>query len=98
MYIPRQFEAQDIDAMHGLMRPKPLATLVTLNGGSIEANPAPLLLSAEPGPYGTLSGHVVCANPLWWDRSADAEVLVVFHGADSYVRPSWNRATKDAMR
>lgn len=89
MYIPRQFEAPDIAAMHQLIRAKPLATLVTLNDGGIEANPVPLLLSTETGRNATLSGHVASANPLWQDHPADAEVLAVFHGADSYITPSW---------
>ncbi|HCI52654.1 MAG TPA: transcriptional regulator [Gallionella sp.] len=89
MYIPKQFEETDVEVLHELIRIKPLATLVTLNAGGIEANHIPLILSAETKPYGTLSGHVARSNPLWQDHPADTDVLVIFHGAESYITPSW---------
>ena len=89
MYIPKQFEETDVEVLHELIRIKPLATLVTLNAGGIEANHIPLILSAETKPYGTLSGHVARSNPLWQDHPADADVLVIFHGSESYITPSW---------
>lgn len=89
MYIPKQFEETDVEVLHELIRIKPLATLVTLNAGGIEANHIPLILSAETKPYGTLSGHVARSNPLWQDHPANTDVLVIFHGAESYITPSW---------
>ncbi len=89
MYIPRQFEEPNIEVMHELIRAKPLATLVTLNAHGIEANHIPLVLAAEPAPYGVLSGHIAKANPLWHEHPADTDVLVIFHGAESYITPSW---------
>lgn len=89
MYIPKQFEEADVEVLHELIRIKPLATLVTLNAGGIEANHIPLILSAETKPYGTLSGHVARSNSLWQDHPADTDVLVIFHGAESYITPSW---------
>ncbi len=89
MYIPKQFEETDVEVLHELIRIKPLATLVTLNAGGIEANHIPLILSAETKPYGTLNGHVARSNPLWQEHPADADVLVIFHGAESYITPSW---------
>ncbi|ADL55532.1 FMN-binding negative transcriptional regulator [Gallionella capsiferriformans] len=89
MYIPKQFEETDVDVLHELIRIKPLATLVTLNAGGIDANHIPLILSAETKPYGTLSGHVARSNPLWQNHPADTDVLVIFHGAESYITPSW---------
>mgnify|MGYP003394344315 CR=1 FL=1 len=89
MYIPKQFEETDVEVLHELIRIKPLATLVTLNAGGLEANHIPFILSAETKPYGTLSGHVARSNPLWQDHPADTDVLVIFHGAESYITPSW---------
>lgn len=89
MYIPKQFEETDVEVLHELIRIKPLATLVTLNAGGIEANHIPLILSAKTKPYGTLSGHVARSNPLWQNHPADTDVLVIFHGAESYITPSW---------
>ncbi|HZW26404.1 MAG TPA: FMN-binding negative transcriptional regulator [Gallionella sp.] len=89
MYIPRQFEEPNIEVIHELIRAKPLATLVTLNADGLEANHIPLMLTAGPAPYGVLSGHIARSNPLWQEHPADADVLVIFHGAESYISPSW---------
>lgn len=89
MYIPRQFEEPNIEVMHELIRAKPLATLVTLNANGLEANHIPLALATEPAPYGVLSGHIARSNPLWQEHPADTDVLVIFHGAESYITPSW---------
>ncbi|HCI14069.1 MAG: transcriptional regulator [Gallionellales bacterium GWA2_60_142] len=89
MYIPRQFEEPNIEVMHELIRAQPLATLVTLNANGLEANHIPLALSTEPVPYGVLSGHLARSNPLWQEHPADTDVLVIFHGAESYITPSW---------
>lgn len=91
MYIPRQFEEARLDVLHELIRSRPLATLVTLGAEGIEANHIPLVLSAKPAPFGALSGHVARSNPLWREHPA-ADVLLIFHGAESYITPSWYAA------
>ena len=87
MYLPKHFEQTERAALSGLMRARPLATLVTLSPRGIEANHVPLLLDERAGPLGTLRGHVARANPLW--RRAGADVLAVFRGPDAYVSPGW---------
>ncbi len=92
MYIQEQFEETRLEILHDLIRARPLATLVTQGAGGIEANHIPLVLSAKPAPFGALSGHVARANPLWREHPADADALLIFHGAESYIRPSWYAA------
>lgn len=89
MYIPKHFEQPSIEVMHELMRARPLATLVTLSSGGLEANHIPLHLTEVPAPFGTLRGHVARANPLWRDFAQEIEVLAIFHGPDAYITPSW---------
>ncbi|OGS75407.1 MAG: transcriptional regulator [Gallionellales bacterium GWA2_55_18] len=89
MYIPKHFEQPRVETMHELMRARPLATLVTLSSGGLEANPIPLHLSDAPAPFGTLRGHVARANPLWRDFAKEIEALAIFHGPDAYITPSW---------
>ncbi len=59
-----------------------------------------MALSVEYGSYGTLRGHVARANPLWRGHVARAnplwhehpetsDVLLIFHGAESCITPSW---------
>lgn len=95
MYIPAQFDESNIEAMHELIRAKPLATLVTLNSGELEANHIPMLLSVESGSYGTLRGHVARSNPLWHEHPETSDVLLIFHGAESYITPSWYASKAD---
>jgi len=89
MYIPKQFAEPRVDVLHRLIRANPLATLVTLSSDGLEANHIPLHLSPDPGPLGTLRGHVARANPVWSDFASDVESLAIFHGRNAYITPSW---------
>lgn len=89
MYIPKHFDQPRIEVLHELIRARPLATLVTLSSGGLNANHIPLHLSQDPAPLGTLRGHVARSNPVWSDFTQDVEVLAIFHGPDAYITPSW---------
>jgi len=85
MYLPSHFEQHDPEALAGLMREHPLATLVSSGADGLTADHVPLEYDADRR---LLHGHVARANPLW--RNADAQpVLAIFRGADAYVTPSW---------
>ena len=83
MYIPTHFAEDDVAEMHALMHARPLATLVSHGADGLNANHIPLLLVD-----GKLQGHVARANPLWQAGNGAGEVLVIFHGDDSYISPS----------
>lgn len=89
MYIPKHFAEPDVDVLHQLIRARPLATLVTLSSGGLNANHLPLHLSVETSPMGILRGHVARANSLWRDYVTDVDVLAIFHGPDAYISPTW---------
>lgn len=95
MYLQPLFKEDRIEVLHRLVRERPLAVLVTLGSGGLNANHIPFELDPEPAPLGTLRGHVARANPLWKDFSAAVEALAVFQGPQTYVSPSWY-ATKQA--
>ena len=97
MYVPKHFAQVDMTQLHALMRAQPLATLVTLNAGELNANHIPLHLHPEPAPCGTLQGHVARSNTLWTDL-ADNESLAVFHGPNAYVSPSWYATKRETGR
>lgn len=99
MYQPAHFVESDLATLHALMREHPLATLVRGGGAlPLQADLVPLRIvpaaegangdaASTPGAW-RLAGHVARANPLW--READGqEVLVLFHGPQAYVSPSW---------
>ena len=96
MYIPKHFEEPRTEVLHELMRAQPLATLITLSADGLEANHIPLQIAATPQPLGTLRGHVARANPLLDGLRNDVEALVVFHGPDAYISPSWYTSKKES--
>ncbi|MCK9397447.1 MAG: FMN-binding negative transcriptional regulator [Methylobacter sp.] len=98
MYIPPHFEQPDLDAMHELIRTRPLATLVTLSSNGINANHIPLHLSQTPEPFGVLRGHVARANPIWADLASEVDALAIFHGPDAYISPSWYATKQETGR
>jgi len=90
MYNPRDFRQQESAVLHGLIRGRPLATLVVQGSDGFDAVHVPLLLDPAAGDHGVLRGHVARANPLW--RAATEEgctALAIFHGPQAYVSPSW---------
>ena len=93
MYVPPLHREDRIDVLHDAMRCTGLATLVTLTDAGLIASHVPLLLDAEPAPYGTLIGHL--ARPNAQARGAIGEALAIFQGPEAYITPSWY-ATKRA--
>ena len=93
MYVPPLFKEDRIEVLHDAIRASGLATLVTLGADGLIASHVPLLLDAEPAPYGTLIGHLAKPNPQ--ARGATGDALAIFHGPEAYITPSWY-ATKRA--
>jgi transcriptional regulator len=89
MYLPRQFEETRVQVLHELIRSHPLGALVTLTPTGLCANHIPFEVDPEPGPFGTLRGHVARANSVWRDHNPEIEALVCFQGPDTYISPSW---------
>jgi len=95
MYMPKHFEEPRTEFMHDLIRSWPLATLVTLSSGGLNANHIPFHLSEDPAPFGTLRGHVARANSMWQDLIQDVQAIAVFHGPETYITPSWYPTKKE---
>jgi transcriptional regulator len=95
VYVPAHFNEDRIDVLHDLMRATGLATLVSMTEDGLIASHAPMLIDADPAPYGTLIGHLAKANP--HARLADPRVrtLVIFQGADGYITPSYYAAKNE---
>lgn len=89
MYSPPHFEQLNIDAMQAFIRDYPLATVVSYSCQNLEANHIPLQLRRDDSPYGRLVGHIARANPLGKLVEPSVEVLVIFHGPESYISPNW---------
>jgi transcriptional regulator len=88
MYVPEHFRMSDIAEMHALMRARPLATLVSAGPGGLTATLLPTVLKTE-GTNGVVGCHLARANPHWKDLATAGEALMIFHGPDGYITPSW---------
>ncbi|HEX8725001.1 MAG TPA: FMN-binding negative transcriptional regulator [Gemmatimonadaceae bacterium] len=89
MYVPNHFAQPDSAALHELMRAHPFATFVVATPSGLEVNHVPFVIDAEPAPLGTLRAHVARGNPVWRALGSRTEAVVVFHGPDHYISPSW---------
>lgn len=83
MYLPKSFEETRREALDGLIRAYPFATVVTHpEAAGLDANHLPLELVD-----GRLHGHVARGNEL--ARMDGAETLAIFQGPQGYVSPNW---------
>jgi transcriptional regulator len=87
LYLPPLFKEDRIDVLHDAIRRTGLAMLITNTADGLIASHVPMLLDAEPAPYGTLIGHLARPNPQ--GRGAIGEALAVFQGPEAYITPSW---------
>lgn len=88
MYLPSAFREDSLSVQHDFIRTHPLGVVTTSGEGGLMANHVPCLLYPE-GAQGVLRLHVARANPQLAQLAAGNECLVVFHGAQAYITPSW---------
>ncbi|HWU77616.1 MAG TPA: FMN-binding negative transcriptional regulator [Rhodanobacter sp.] len=82
MYTPKSFEETRSDALDGLVRAYPFATVVASAANGLIANHLPF-----EQVDGVLHGHVARGNEL--AQMDGVEVLLVFRGPDGYISPNW---------
>src|SRR5262245_11385185 len=95
MYLPGTFKEERVPVLHAAIRDIKVGTFITLGGEGLEASPLPMLIDPEPGPFGTLYGHLARANPQWKRAAASTEALVTFLGPNAYVTPSWYETKRE---
>lgn len=89
MYLPPHFAENRVPTLHAAIREIGFGALITLCDDGLSANHVPMLIDAEPGPFGTLSGHIARANPQWRTVKYDTAALAIFTGPNAYISPSW---------
>lgn len=89
MYVPKVYAQPDTVQLQQLIRDYPFATLIVLTDQGLEANHLPLVLRDDGSEYGVLAGHVARTNSIWQNFKTEQDVLVVFHGPDAYISPSF---------
>jgi transcriptional regulator len=96
MYTPELYREDSVEVLHQAIRRAGLATLVSLTNDGLIASHVPLLLDAEPAPYGTLCGHLARPNPQ--ARGAVGEAMAIFLGSDAYITPSWYPSKRETEK
>lgn len=97
MYRPPAFREDRVEILHDAIRAHPLATLVTCGASGLIANVVPFGLRTR-GETGVLRAHLAKANGQVADLRAGAPTLVLFHGPQAYVSPSWYPAKREHGR
>ena len=87
MYVPASFTAND-DVVRDLLTNHGAADLVTATSEGLLATFLPFLYDPTAGEHGTLLGHLA-RNNTQWQREVLGDALVVVHGPDAYISPSW---------
>ncbi len=82
MYMPEYFRETRTEALHGLIRAYPFATVATPAADGLSANHLPFELVGD-----VLHGHVARGNELV--QQDGTEVLLIFRGPDGYISPNW---------
>lgn len=87
MYLPKHLRADDAETellLSGLRA----ADLVTATADGLFATFLPLIHDTSGGEFGRLLGHVARKNE-HWRLEPIGESLVIVHGPDAYITPSW---------
>ncbi|MEO9903945.1 FMN-binding negative transcriptional regulator [Nisaea sp.] len=89
MYTPPHFREDDVALLHETIRRIAFGTLVTLGPDGLVASHVPMLLDADKGERGTLTGHLAKANIQTRTEATEIEALAIFQGPEAYITPNW---------
>lgn len=87
MYLPKAFCENDQAVIKGLIDAYPLALMVGMQDGVLQADHLPFFLDEQNGNYRLIT-HIAKANSAFGYLDGQ-EVLVVFTGAQGYISPNW---------
>ena len=87
VYTPSHFAADEAAALE-LLEQVGAADLVTATADGLVATFLPLVFDPARGEHGSLLGHVARNNDQW-QRPAVGPAMVIAHGPDAYISPSW---------
>jgi len=93
VYIPPVQRVEDRKFLHDLMDEFSFVDLVTANP-TIRITHIPVLLDRAAGPYGTIIGHISRNNPQQQTFDGKSQAVIVFHGPESYISPTWYAKTE----
>jgi len=96
MYLPKHLRADDAETAM-LLSGLRAADLVTATPDGLYATFLPLIHDTSGGEFGRLLGHVARKND-HWRLEPVGESLVIAHGPDAYITPSWYETKRTTGR
>jgi len=94
MYTPKYFAESDLAELDRLVERDAFATLITIADGAPMVSHLPVLYRRE-GDQVVFRGHWARPNPQW---RHSGEALLIVHGPDAYISPSWYPDKESAAR
>ena len=88
MYIPKLYREEDRAKILEFIRQNDFAVLVTYDGEKPVASHL-LMEVVEDDETLFINGHLSRANSHWKTFEKNPEALVIFHGAHTYISPTW---------
>ena len=88
VYIPKVQRVEDRKFLHDFMDDFSFVDLITA-APTIRITHIPVVLDRTNGPYGTIFGHISKNNPQQQAFDETAPAVIVFHGPESYISPTW---------
>jgi len=95
MHQPSYFKLEDSQQMLEIITNNPLATIVSLSSNGLVGNHIPMIVVEKNGKH-VLQGHVSKVNSIWQDYDESTDIIVIFHGPESYISPNWYSSKKVA--
>ena len=89
MYVPHQFQNNNITEVRDFIRQNSFGILVNHSDGRPFATHIPLELETNIAGNEVLFGHISKANPQGKNFVNKSPVLAIFSGANSYISSSW---------
>lgn len=89
MYIPRDYQNDNIDEIKNFIQQNSFGILVVQDQEKMTATHIPLELYKNEAGEDVLCGHISKANPQWKNFENAKEVLAIFSGPHTYISSSW---------
>jgi transcriptional regulator len=96
LYIPKPQLVEDRRFLHDFMEEFAFVDLVTVLP-SLRITHIPVWLDRVAGTYGTIHGHISRQNPQSGALDGRQTGVIVFHGPNGYISPTWYAKTGNAV-
>ncbi len=99
MYVPPHFQETRQEVIEGIIENNPLGTLTYSAPHGLDATHIPFVRrKSDDEGHGSLHAHVSRKNPIWNEVAEGSEVLLIFHGGNTYVSPNWYPSKHETHR